>query len=222
MKKVFKIVMLFFVLLLGVFMLLKTIASFQMTRYLEDKYDQEFVVDKKRYDFINGKFYIVVHPKIDPSLSFRTMDGYGDFKYVDYYLEELWVKQVEKDYSPFITKYFPDFKRFNAKTVYGTGMEQVSSGDIPNYKDARPTLSLVIRFDQEADERINEEFYQKVFLLVQKIQKDQSKIELSFLFKSEEEKDGQKPDLPFFTISPVQMKSIKSIEDVMLIFRSIR
>jgi hypothetical protein len=221
-KKVFKIVMVVFVFLLGVFMLLKTIAAFQMTRYLEDKYHQEFVVDKKRYDFIEGKFYIEVHPKNDPSISFLTEEGYADFKFVDYYLEELWVKQLERDYSPLIEKYFPDFDSFNASPVYGTGMEQVSSGDIPHYKDARPPLSLVIRFDKKVEEEINEEFFQKVFLLVQKIQKDQTPIELSFLFKSEEEKDGKKPDLPFFFISSDQMRSIKTMEDLMPLFNSFR
>ena len=184
----------------------------EILKHIEEKYDETFVIEERIYNFKDGHYGIIVHPESDKSLSFIAEQGYGNYEFVDYYAEKVWEQQVKQEYEELVKELFPDSTELDAMSVMGIGVEIVKDGKVPNYKEVNETFSLTVRFNKEFDE--DEKRYENAYKLIQKIQQEEGKMELSLIFEEKEEEQG-KPQLEgYLNFTEAEMKIIKSIEDV--------
>ncbi len=112
----------------------------EIVRYLENKYDQEFVVDREvKYNYELGEFSLIAHPKGNKRVTFV---GYKSKNrgFFDTYPVALWSKQSEDEIKPLIDQLYPARERWEFTSDVGTNeslYEDLDNKNLPDYQEIR-------------------------------------------------------------------------------------
>jgi len=114
-----------------------------MERYLEEKYRQEFVVEKPKYTHggfgVDGIWVATAHPKNDPSLVF-DMDGVKDLsKIYDQYIAALWSKEQTQRIQPEVEKIYgkDTTTKVTVRIVFSGDIAQDTTLTASGYEEAK-------------------------------------------------------------------------------------
>ncbi|MFE8699509.1 hypothetical protein ACFYKX_02605 [Cytobacillus sp. FJAT-54145] len=188
----------------------------EILHYLENKYNEEFVIDKRFYNFKDSSYNIKVHPKNNPSVQFNAGEGYGEYHFVDYYAEALWEKQATEDFKSIIEKHFPEKQHFRANAVYGDGMDLVKRPPIPHYSKTKAFIMLGINIPTNFSK--SEGDFKKMLAVVKSMQEVGGNIELFISYGPEDDSKN----MTYATFTPEEVKKIKSIEDIKRYYNNVQ
>jgi hypothetical protein len=148
----------------------------EIIQYLENKYDQEFVVVQEvKYNFELGEFSLVAQPKRNKSVTFagaKSINGNFD----DTYPVALWSKQSEDEIKSLIDELYPSQERWKISSDVGTDKslyENLDYKNLPDYQEIRKQYpdkmrSIVqIYLFKDMNEFNKGEELEKVFQLVE-------------------------------------------------------
>lgn len=177
--------------------------------YLQQKYDEEFEIEDRFYNFKDGSYGIKVHPVKEPTMSFYAEEGWGNDKFIDYYPEAVWVKQADQDFKEIVREIFPEKRRYRVDTVSGEGMEKVKKLPIPHYIDANAYIDVLVNLPKRFDESDAE--LERIMKLIQFAQQNGGNIHLFLTYEPNEE---DTKNVTYITLTNEQIKQINSIEDI--------
>lgn len=182
-------------------------------KYLEEKYDEKFVIEDRYYNFKDGKYEIKAYPVKDPNMIFNAGEGWGNKGFFDYYPEAVWEKQANADFKGIVKDIFPDMRHYRVHTVYGEGMELVKELPIPYYIEIGAYIDVAVNLPwrfQETDEE-----FEKILTLIQFIQKNGGNIHI---FIAYEPREDDAKNVTYITLSNEEIKQIHTIEDIKKVY----
>lgn len=148
----------------------------EIVRYLENKYDQEFVVVREtKYNYELGEFSLIAHPKGNKRVTFV---GYKSKNrgFFDTYPVALWSKQSEDEIKPLINQLYPARERWEFTSDVGTNdslYEDLDHKNLPDYQEIRKrhpdkmrSIVLIVLF-KDFNESNKDEELEKAFRLIQ-------------------------------------------------------
>lgn len=166
----------------------KYTVSRELLNQLEEKYDEKFTLVKSSYYWKFGTYGGVYQPEENKHIQF-TAEKHQTGSFSDYYPEELWLDEMEKELIPTAKEIFADYDQVQASTVWGIGNDEVKDGKIPTYKDISngDALQIVIRKKVAYSDIDKEEVEQKIFTLVQFLKEKSNTVGLMVAFDDPEE-----------------------------------
>lgn len=188
-------------------------------KYLENKYGEEFKIEDRFFNFKDGSYNIAVHPVTDPSLSFHAGEGWGEYKYFDYYAEEIWTKQAEEDYKEIVHKIFPDLRHYRVSTVYGEGIEKVKKAPIPDYIESNAYIDVAVNLPFRFSESDAE--FQRMYTLIQYVQKKGGNVNIFIAYEPRDNDTKDTKSTTYITLSNSEIKKIKTIDDIKKYYNNI-
>ena len=105
--------------------------------YLEDKYNQDFVINSISYDLIHGgTYHAYAFASEEEEVLFYVGQNPQTGEIEDGFHYELWSSLVRQEWNPLIENLYPD--KFNHAVGIRTILDESALGgpDIPDYKDA--------------------------------------------------------------------------------------
>ncbi|HYK71841.1 MAG TPA: hypothetical protein VEV44_01750 [Pseudoneobacillus sp.] len=104
-------------------------------KYLETKYDNEFVIKDISFDFFhNGIYHAYAHIMDQPGFTFYVGQNPYTKRIEDSYVSEIWQKQAKEELGPIVEKFFPDKINYSVETIVETNLFNDYEPPIPNYK----------------------------------------------------------------------------------------
>lgn len=191
----------------------KYTVSQELLNKLEEKYDEKFILVKSTYYWKVGTYGGVYQPEKNKNIQF-TAEKYQTVNFSDYYPEEIWLYEMEKELIPKAKEIFFDYDQVEASTVWGIGSDEVKEGSIPTYKDISNdnALQIIIRAKVAYSDVNREEVEQKIFTLVQFLKEKTNTVGLMVAFDSPEgaanKEDG------FYNIAGVNIRDISNVSDI--------
>ncbi|MGM7636078.1 hypothetical protein [Bacillus sp. Hm123] len=181
----------------------------ELKQYLEEKYDEKFVLNQAYYNFKNGRYWGEFSPENDQSLEFYAEQGYADYKYVDAYPEEIWVREFQGEIEPIARRIFPDLD--GVGTGYVTESIDIVKGPaVPTYRQVNASVSASVSFSRKFQG--SEQEWQNILELVQEVQKRSNKADISFHY--DEEKDPNDESEVFIPCMSKEGYPVNNIKDV--------
>lgn len=177
--------------------------------YLEDKYQEEFVIEERYYNFKDAKYSIMAHPLKSPKLSFIAGEGGTKNEYFDYYPEAVWTRQAESDFKEIVRDIFPNLRRFSVNTVFGEGDKLVYQTKIPDYISAKAFVEILVILPNKFDDSNAE--YEKMLSLINFVRKKGGNIHIFIAYEPNED---YAKDTIYFTFSSAEIHKIITNEDV--------
>ncbi|EKN63744.1 hypothetical protein P9E76_03590 [Schinkia azotoformans] len=179
----------------------------EIQAYLDERYDQPFLIKDRLYNFKDGKYGIKATPVKEADLQFTAWEGYGDYEYIDYYPEAVWEKQVYDDFEEIVNKIYPDHTMYNASTAMGFGNELVKGPEIPSYRDVDVLTSIAI--STRGSVVGNDSEFARMLAILSEIKKAEANIEVSFhYYRTTEQK------IEYLHFDRTIINKITTIEDV--------
>lgn len=185
----------------------KFVVGKQVHAYIEEKYNQEFNIIDRVYNFKDGSYGIRVTPINKPDMEFSAWEGYGNYEFIDYFPEAVWEKQVYDDFKDIVNETYPDYIKYQSGTVMGVGTEIVKGAEIPNYKEV--DVLVWIKITTKGSFTQNNAEYEKMLAIISQVKKADANIEVSFSYQRTTE---QKEEVIFF--EPEKIKKINSVDDI--------
>ena len=181
---------------------------------LEEKYDEKFTLVKSSYYWKFGTYGGVYQPEKNKNIQF-TAEKYQTGNYSDYYPEEIWLYEMDKELIPKAKEIFSDYDQVQASTVWGIGSDEVKDGEIPTYKDisSGDAFQIIIRKKVDYSDVNKEEVEQKIFTLVQFLKEKSNTVGIMVAFDSPEEVAANKED-GFYNIAGENIRDINNVSDI--------
>lgn len=191
----------------------KYTVSRELLNKLEEKYDEKFILVESSYNWKFGTYGGVYQPEINKNIQF-TAEKYRSGNFSDYYPEEIWLYEMEKELIPKAKEIFFDYDQVEASTVWGIGSEEVKGGSIPTYKDISTgdALQISIRANVAYSDVNKEEVEQKIFNLVQFLKGKSNTVGVFVAFDSPEEATNK--EAGFYNIAGENIRDISNVSDI--------
>ena len=180
---------------------------------LEEKYDEKFTLVKSSYYWKFGTYGGVYQSEENKHIQF-TAEKHQTGSFSDYYPEELWLDEIEKELIPTAKEIFADYNQVQASTVWGIGSDEVKDGKIPTYKDISngDALQIIIRKKVDYSDINKEEVEQKIFALAQFLKEKSNTVGIMVAFDSPEEVANKEDG--FYNIAGENIRDISNVSDI--------
>ena len=180
---------------------------------LEEKYDEKFTLVESFYEWKSGTYGGVYTSEKNKNVQF-TAEKYQTGNFSDYYPEEIWLYEIEKELIPKAKEIFFDYDQVEASTVWGIGRDEVKGGKIPNYKEISTgdALQISIRANVAYSDVNKEEVEQKIFTLVQFLKEKSNTVGLFVAFSSPDESTNK--EAGFYNIAGENIRDIRNVSDL--------
>ncbi|MED3554096.1 hypothetical protein [Cytobacillus praedii] len=190
----------------------KYTVSRELINKLEEKYDEKFTLVKSSYNWKFGTYGGVYQPEKHKNIQF-TAEKYQTGNFSDYYPEEIWLYEMEKELIPKAKEIFSDYDQVEASTVWGIGSDEVKEGSIPTYKDISKgdALQIIIRAKVAYTDVNKEEVEQQIFTLVQFLKEKSNTVGLMVAFDSPEAANNESG---FYNIAGQNLRDISNVSDI--------
>ena len=191
----------------------KYTVSQELLSKLEEKYDEKFTLVKSSYNWKFGTYGGVYQSEKNKNIQF-TAEKYRSGNIGDYYPEEIWLYEMEKELIPKAKEIFSDYDQVSASTVWGIGDDEIKDGHIPSYKDIsnQDALQIIVRKKVDYSDVNLEDVEQKIFTLVQFLKEKSNTVGIMVAFDSPEEAKNKEDG--FYTIEGVNIRDISNISDI--------
>ncbi|USK57774.1 hypothetical protein LIS82_27775 (plasmid) [Cytobacillus solani] len=191
----------------------KYTVSRELINKLEEKYDEKFTLVKSSYNWKFGTYGGVYQPEKHKNIQF-TAEKYQTGNFSDYYPEEIWLYEMEKELIPKAKEIFSDYDQVEASTVWGIGSDEVKEGSIPTYKDISKgdALQIIIRAKVAYTDVNKEEVEQQIFTLVQFLKEKSNTVGLMVAFDSPEAAANNESG--FYNITGQNLRDISNVSDI--------
>ena len=195
----------------------KYTVSRELLNKLEEKYDEKFTLVESSYYWKVGTYGGVYQPEKNKNIQF-TAEKYRTGDFSDYYPEETWLYEIEKELIPKAKEIFSDYDQVEASTVWGIGSDEVKEGSIPSYKDIsnKDALQIIIRGKADFTEVNKEEVEQQIFILVQFLKEKSNTVGIMVSFDNPEEAANKEDG--FYNISGQDIPDINNVSDIQKYF----
>lgn len=108
----------------------------QFEKYLDDKYDKDFVIEKISFDLIHGGTYHAdAHAENETDVTFYVGQNTATKAIEDSYHFETWQKQASLELGPIVKKYYPDNYNYAIMVIPVNNPSINEKSQIPNYKN---------------------------------------------------------------------------------------
>lgn len=176
----------------------------KLESYLEKKYEQDFILKESFYNFKDGSYGAWFYPEANPKLEFHAEEGFAEYTYVDNYPEILWARQLKEAVKPIAKDIYP---AASVDTNYVTyeSLDIVKGPEIPRFDETEAMLGVRIEIGIPFSE--NDEQWQRLANLVEKIQALSPTIDSSFDFINK--KEGSETSI---ICPPKEEAEIKSVQ----------
>ena len=191
----------------------KYTVSRELLNKLEEKYDEKFTLVESSYYWKVGTYGGVYQPEKNKNIQF-TAEKYRTGDFSDYYPEETWLYEIEKELIPKAKEIFSDYDQVEASTVWGIGSDEVKEGSIPSYKDISngDALQIIIRGKADFKEVNKEEVEQQIFILVQFLKEKSNTVGIMVSFDNPEEAANKEDG--FYNIAGQDIPDINNVADM--------
>ena len=191
----------------------KYTVSRELLNKLEEKYDEKFTLVESSYYWKVGTYGGVYQPEKNKNIQF-TAEKYRTGDFSDYYPEETWLYEIEKELIPKAKEIFSDYDQVEASTVWGIGSDEVKEGSIPSYKDIsnKDALQIIIRGKADFTEVNKEEVEQQIFILVQFLKEKSNTVGIMVSFDNPEEAANKEDG--FYNIAGQDIPDINNVADI--------
>ena len=191
----------------------KYTVSRELLNKLEEKYDEKFTLVESSYYWKVGTYGGVYQPEKNKNIQF-TAEKYRTGDFSDYYPEETWLYEIEKELIPKAKEIFSDYDQVEASTVWGIGSDEVKEGSIPSYKDIsnKDALQIIIRGKADFTEVNKEEVEQQIFILVQFLKEKSNTVGIMVSFDTPEEAANKEDG--FYNIAGQDIPDINNVSDI--------
>ncbi|WP_042348327.1 YfjL-like protein [Bacillus massiliigorillae] len=191
----------------------KYTVSRELLNKLEEKYDEKFTLVKSSYYWKVGTYGGVYQPEKNKNIHF-TAEKYHTGNFSDYYPEEIWLYDMEKELIPKAKEIFSDYDQVEASTVWGIGSDEAKEGRIPTYKDISngDALQIIIRAKVDYTDVNKEVVEQKIFTLVQFLKEKSNTVGLMVAFDSPKEAANKEDG--FYNIAGQNIRDINNVSDI--------
>ena len=195
----------------------KVKVSQELEKHVENKYNINVEVVDKYYNFKDGSYGAMFKVHGDQREFTFNSHKVSNGEYWDYYVEELWKSQLNKESYPIIKRSFESLpiESYDYFFIYGIADElQIESNDIPNYKKVNSKLDLVLRLQDYWSEETKKKGINETYMLIQELKKkDIDNIGLAIYYK--EGSDEQEKE-HFYGISfeAGDLKMVHTKEDI--------
>ena len=191
----------------------KYTVSRELLNKLEEKYDEDFTLVTSSYYWKTGTYGGVYQPEKNKNIQF-TAEEYQTGNFSDYYPEEIWLFEMEKELIPKAKEIFSDYDKVEASTVWGIGSDEVKEGSIPSYKDISngEALQIIIRAKVPYSKVNKEVVEEQIFTLVQFLKEKSNTVGIMVGFANPEEKANKKDG--FYNISGKNILDISDVSDI--------
>ena len=195
----------------------KYTVSRELLNKLEEKYDEKFTLVESSYYWKVGTYGGVYQPEKNKNIQF-TAEKYRTGDFSDYYPEETWLYEIEKELIPKAKEIFSDYDQVEASTVWGIGSDEVKEGSIPSYKDISngDALQIIIRGKADFKEVNKEEVEQQIFILVQFLKEKSNTVGIMVSFDNPEEAANKEDG--FYNIAGQDIPDINNVSDIQKYF----
>ena len=192
----------------------KYTVSQELLNILEEKYDEKFILVKSSYNWKFGTYGGVYQPEKNKNIQF-TAEKYQTGNYSDYYPEEIWLYEMDKELIPKAKEIFSDYDQVQASTVWGIGSDEVKDGEIPTYKDisSGDAFQKIKKKKVDYSDVNKEEVEQKIFTLVQFLKEKSNTVGIMVAFDSPEEVAANKEE-GFYNIAGENIRDISNVSDI--------
>jgi hypothetical protein len=181
----------------------------QILSYLEEKYEEDFQIEERYYNFKDSSYGIKVYPTKKPDLVFNAAEGWGNHEFIDFYPESIWEKQADADFRDIVKEIYPTLRNFRAGTVYGEGVELVQGPQIPSYLEAKAFVDVAVMIPEKFRE--SDEDFEKMLKLVEYANQKGGNIHIFIVYEPTE--DDSK-DTFYINFTNEEIKKIHTIDDV--------
>ena len=191
----------------------KYTVSRELLNKLEEKYDEKFTLVESSYYWKVGTYGGVYQPEKNKNIQF-TAEKYRTGDFSDYYPEETWLYEIEKELIPKAKEIFSDYDQVEASTVWGIGSDEVKEGSIPSYKDISngDALQIIIRGKADFTEVKKKEVEQQIFTLVQFLKEKSNTVGIMVSFDNPEEAANKEDG--FYNIAGQDIPDINNVADI--------
>ena len=191
----------------------KYTVSRELLNNLEEKYDEKFTLVEASYYWKVGTYGGVYQPEKNKNIQFAA-EKYKTGVFSDYYPEETWLYEMEKELIPKAKEIFSGYDQVEASTVWGIGSDEVKEGSIPSYKDIsnKDALQIIIRAEVAYTEVNKEKVEQQIFTLVQFLKEKANTVGLMVSFDSPEEAANKEDG--FYNIAGQNIPNINNVSDI--------
>lgn len=193
----------------------KSAVSRELLHHLEEKYDEKFTLVESSYNWKMGTYGGVYQPENNKNIQF-TAEKYQTDIIGDYYPEETWLNEIEKELIPTAREIFSDYEQVEASIVWGIGDDEVKDGHIPSYKDIsnRDALQIIMRKKAYYTAVDQEEVEQQIFALVQFLKEKSNTVGIMVAFDAPDEKASLGEKDGFYNIAGKDLPDISTISDI--------
>lgn len=164
----------------------KVAVAKELEHYLDKKYEQEFILKEKYYNFKDGRYGGIFYLKNEPSLEFNADEGYSENKYEDTFPGVVWAEQLNEDIDAFYKDIYPEIHLFDTDYVIDTKIDMVKGPYIPRYDTVDALLSVSFTINKPFADS-DKEWKQHASLL-QELQRRSKEIDTSFNYIDDEKK----------------------------------
>ncbi|WP_203362090.1 hypothetical protein [Bacillus sp. REN10] len=181
----------------------------ELQQYLEERYDESFVVKSTFFDAKERTYGAVFSPVRDQSMAFNARKESRERTYMDDYPEGVWQREFQEDIEPAVRQHFPNLADWYVGTAYGQSGELVKGPNIPSYQEAGAFMWVEV--NKAGIFNDSQQQWEQIYQLVHEAQKLTSTAEVSFSF---DEKHGKKEDVEvYISCMPAEAFQVKSVED---------
>lgn len=157
----------------------------KLENYLEEKYDQKFIMKESFYNFKDGSYGAWFYPAQDELMEFYAEEGFGEHTYVENYPEELWARQLKEAVQPIAKNVYPEIEKVDTSYVTYESLDIVKGPEIPPFDQSSAMLS--VRLEVKGPFSESDEQWEKVATMVEKVQGLSPAIDTSFNFMDKKE-----------------------------------
>lgn len=185
--------------------------SVELQDYLEDKYDEKFVLIDVYYNFKDGSYGAEFEDKSGISFNAEKLHS----SYSDYYVENLWTTQLEKEVDSTLKNNLPSLsiEEINYNFVYGIANDlKVDPNKIPNYKDVDSELSIMIKISGEFKNEHKAQYLKEILNTLSILKKNEIYVDFNVYFKSHNE-EGKSYNINIESHQINEIDSLKKLDE---------
>ncbi|SEN62955.1 hypothetical protein [Lihuaxuella thermophila] len=151
-------------------------------KYLENKYHEEFVVEKPNYIPAIDKYGMYAYPKNDPDIVFGVTK-LGSDPFLDTYLESVWDRDSKEELESVLPTFFDHLWNFSTSISVKDRIEtEIAGKKIPSYRELRKahpdqiTNTMTIYLIKNVTDQNQDEELEKVLKFINYCEKNDIRI----------------------------------------------
>ncbi|WP_157796194.1 YfjL-like protein [Bacillus xiapuensis] len=180
----------------------------ELERYLEERYEQSFVLKSTFFNAEERQYGAVFSPKNDQSMAFNAREDGEKQTYSDDYPEGVWQREFQEDIESAVRKNFPNMTDWFVGTAYGQSAELVKGPAIPTYQEAGAYVWVDVMNTGEFYDSAWQ--WEKIFQLVKAAQQLTPVAEVSVSF--DEKQDPNEEAEVYISCMPAEALQVKSVQ----------